>query len=377
MNCLDLSSEGSVGFTAVSDLFIENFVPSASGEFVKIYLYLLHLYAAKNPNISVASLADIFEQTEGDVMRALKYWDDKGVLSLSFDSEQQLNGIKFNSIPCTNENRRDSIRFVETYDNYSSQRNNFNVDERMPSNVLSINRNQRERTFAASRINVSKKKLDELSSNDEFCQLLYVVQTYIGRTLKDGEVDNIVFFYDELHFPSDLIEYLFEYCVQKGKVDFRYITSVALAWADEDIITVEAAKEQVSNHSNAVVYQIMRAFGLNNREPGTHEKEFITKWTDVYCFDADIIIEACSRTLKATHQPSFEYADSILSKWNSSNIRSAEDIKKADAEYEASKPIRDSKNSNVIKQSANRFNNFQQHPKKSDDWYNTLLSNNN
>jgi DNA replication protein DnaD len=90
-----------------------------------------------------------------------------------------------------------------------------------------------------------------------------------------------------------------------------------------------------------------------------------------------MIIEACNRTIKAIHQPSFEYADSILTKWHTSNIRSSEDIRKADAQYEAGKAAKAAKSSNVIKQNANRFNNYQQRPKKSDDWYNSLLSNNN
>ena len=68
-------------------------------------------------------------------------------------------------------------------------------------------------------------------------------------------------------FSADLIEYLIEYCVSKGKTSIRYIEKVALAWADEGINTVEAAKDEVSNHNEAV-FGVMKAFGLNNREPG-------------------------------------------------------------------------------------------------------------
>ena len=129
--------------------------------------------------------------------------------------------------------------------------------------------------------------------------------------------------------------------------------------------------------SSDLVYGVMKAFGLNNREPGQVEKQLISKWTDVFCFETDMIIEACNRTMKATHQPSFEYADSILTKWHTSNIRNSEDVRKADEQFEASKAAKASKSGNVIRQNANRFNNYQQRPKKSDDWYNSLLSNNN
>ena len=120
----------------------------------------------------------------------------------------------------------------------------------------------------------------------------------------------------------------------------------------------------------------MKAFGISNRDPGQHERAMISKWADTYCFDTDIIIEACNRTIKAIHQPSFEYADTILSKWKSSNITTMADIKKDDAAYAASSNSK-TRYQNSAKTGSTKFNNFQQRDKKSDDWYNSLLSNNN
>ena len=78
MNNLNLYSETVSGYTAVSDLFIDEYVPSANGDFVKVYLYLLRLLTRKNSSLSISSLADTFNQTENDVMRALRYWDKSG-----------------------------------------------------------------------------------------------------------------------------------------------------------------------------------------------------------------------------------------------------------------------------------------------------------
>ena len=93
MNNLNLYSETVSGYTAVSDLFIDEYVPSANGDFVKVYLYLLRLLTRKNSNLSISSLADTFNQTENDVMRALRYWDKSGLVSLSYDDNNQLCGI--------------------------------------------------------------------------------------------------------------------------------------------------------------------------------------------------------------------------------------------------------------------------------------------
>lgn len=387
MNNLNLSSETASGYTAVSDIFIDQYVPSANGDFVKVYLYLLRLLSRSSNNLSISHIADTFNQTENDIMRALRYWDKLGLLSLSYDNNKQLCGITFKAVSTDNNPKPDNTKspvhtdFSEIEDNYSSQRNvaGYSGPSDSGANVVPISRINSSISFndiEPSKITAPAEKLNELSSNDDFSMLLFVVQTYLGKTLSDSEVNAIVYFYDTLHFPADLIEYLFEYCVSKGKTALRYIEKIALSWAEEGINTVEAARDEVSSHNEAV-YSVMRAFGLNNREPGQTEKQLISKWTDVFCFDTDMIVEACNRTLKATHQPSFEYADSILTKWNSSNIRNSDDIKKADAQYEASKASKSTKSGNVIKQNANRFNNYQQRPKKSDDWYNSLLSNNN
>ena len=56
----------------------------------------------------------------------------------------------------------------------------------------------------------------------------------------------------------------------------------------------------------------MKAFGISNRNPGPAEAEYIKKWLEEYHFDLSILLEACARTLAAISQPSFAYADSIL-----------------------------------------------------------------
>ena len=62
-------------------------------------------------------------------------------------------------------------------------------------------------------------------------------------------------------------------------------------------------------------YTVLNAFGIKGRGPAASELEFIKKWSEQYAFSSDIIAEACRRTITSTHQPSFEYADSILTKW--------------------------------------------------------------
>lgn len=375
MSSLILSTESSEGYTSVSNIFISEYVPGANGEFVKVYLYLLHLMSLRSNNISISLLADTFNQTEADIMRALRYWDSLDVISLSFNGPGNgLSNIVLRDIKHTGQAANamaDPIAAESASVNSTSSYQTETVRAAKPD----IKQTEVIYTAEPSKVSYSKEQLNGFLADDNFSMLLFVIEQYMGRPLSTKETNSIVYFYDGLKLSTDLIEYLFEYCVEHNKKSINYIEKVALSWASKNIHTIAEAKEETSNHTD-YVYQIMKAFGLSNREPAQHEKAMIAKWADTYCFDTDMIIEACNRTIKAIHQPSFEYADTILANWKNSNVSSLEDVKKADAAYAAGNNIKP-KQTASSKPANNRFNNFQQRDKKSDDWYNSLLSNNN
>ena len=154
-----------------------------------------------------------------------------------------------------------------------------------------------------------------------------------GKTLTHAEMDAITYFYDTLHMSADLIEYLLESCVESGHKSMHYIQKVAFSWAEAGIETVAQAKEESRLYSRSC-YTVLNAFGIKNRGPAASELAYIRKWSEEYAFAPDIIEEACRRTIMATHQPSFEYADSILKKWHERDIRSLNDVARLDEEYQ-------------------------------------------
>lgn len=130
---------------------------------------------------------------------------------------------------------------------------------------------------------------------------------------------------------ADLIEYLVEYCVSRGRKSMRYIETVALAWAKDGITTVEMARDASSRFSKDY-YTILKAMGISGRNPVDNEITYIDTWRKTYGFDLELIQEACSRTVLSTGQPSFQYADKILSGWKE-NVHTLEDIRLLDAAH--------------------------------------------
>lgn len=72
---------------------------------------------------------------------------------------------------------------------------------------------------------------------------MFIAEAYIGKPLTPSEIKTILFFTDVLHFSDDLIDYLLQYCVERGKKDFKYIEKVAVNWAEEGITTPKQAQK--------------------------------------------------------------------------------------------------------------------------------------
>ena len=69
------------GATAIENIFLTEFMPSAKGDFVKVYLAAVYHCAAGQDCASVQELARELGQTPAQVEAALRYWERRGALS--------------------------------------------------------------------------------------------------------------------------------------------------------------------------------------------------------------------------------------------------------------------------------------------------------
>ena len=327
-------------YTLVHNRFIEQHMVSANGEFVKIYLYLLHC-SNMDVELSLSSIADTFNHTENDVRRALAYWEKLHLLQLSYDTDGSLTAIAFTDGSPMQRLSGNTEASTEAPDQKTA------AAETASTLIEPVTEHVK---FA-----VSPQRKKELSAQEEIQQLLFIAEQYMGKTLSSTEVNHILYFYDELHFSFDLIEYLVEYCVSKGKRSINYIRKVALEWAARKITTVSEAKKD-TNLYHKDYYTILNAFGIQGRGPAQAEVEHMSRWIRQYGFSTDIILEACRRTINRTHTPNFQYADKILSGWKNLGVRRFSDIALLDQPAAPQSEAAVSKN----KSANNKFNNFPQ-----------------
>ena len=90
MTAINISSDIATSFTTVSDIFIDQYMPKANGEFVKVYLYLLRATGSGAGIATISEIADHFSNTEADIIRAINYWASEGILQLQSGADGQI-----------------------------------------------------------------------------------------------------------------------------------------------------------------------------------------------------------------------------------------------------------------------------------------------
>lgn len=382
--------------TAVSNCFIDDYMAEANDAQLKIYLFLIRMMSANLPT-SVTDIADKFNYTEKDVLRALMYWESRQLLALEYDAAHNLSGIQVLSLDNPYEQVRTAPRItpVLSFIRPASMQSGMTAPRPMAAasamsaqNPMTARMNAAPAQMQASSTGtatITEYPTRELSSqpekpsytmddlknfknNDEVQQLLFVTEQYLGRQLTRGDMETILFLYDRLGFSADLIDYLVQHCVERGKKDFRYMEKVALSWAEQGITDPKQA-QLASKKYDKTVYTIMKSLGKNSA-PAPKELEYIQKWTKEYGFMLDVIQEACDKTVMTTDSHRFAYADGILSKWYQAGVHHKADIAALDASYQ--RPANPAANNS---NSGNKFNRFAQNSYDFDQLEQNILSN--
>ena len=369
--------------------FIDKYMLKANGDYIKVYLFMLRNAARLiNPEI----IADALELTIKDVERAITYWCKSGILIEKEENIAKIgSGDDFEEILLTKnlptkEELEEARRILnaanelykrkENQENIMAEVNTAEEDIKEQAEISDKNSDentnqtdgetQAESTEQMREEEVKEEKpklpdrslvdLPKLKGDEDFQELVFCVQTYIEKIFTPTDTEKLAYLYDVVGMSKDLLEYIAELSVQKGKKNINYIERVALSLHEKGITTVEAAKEdniKFYNENKAV----LKAFGIYDRVLAPVESRYVKKWFDEFGFSTEIVVEAISRTVLNTSSQSFSYADGILTRWHNNNVRTVSDIKAQDEKHDervknAPKPANTS--------SKSKFNNFEQ-----------------
>lgn len=280
-------------FVPVSKDFIEHHMPSANPAYVSIYLYIMFL-ASENRPADTADIAKKLNFLESDVVNAIKYWNDRGVLS----------------------GTGDTVIIKRTADEEISHE-------------------------------TARKSVDEVSklieNNSELADLCAIAQEILGKTLGNNDLETLYWFYDQLGFSPEVITMLLEYCASMDKRNMKYIEKVAITWHENNITTMDEAQEFIMGvvKSDDFIASLRQLFGISDRSLSKTEKLYLETWRDKYNMSADMVGLAYEYCIIAISKLSFPYINTILKRWSEQGIHTIPDAEKDHEAYKQTVPASD------------------------------------
>ena len=275
------------GFTVLDNTFLNEFLPQATGDDVKVYLYGLNL--CSNPNEednNLDTICKVLSLTEDQVIKSFSYWQEMGLVQLV-----SANPLEVKYLPVRAHSGSAKIRDKNKYSDFN-------------------------------------KQIQEIIS---------------GRMITPNEYNEYHSLIEIHHFEPEALVLIARYCttIKSTSIGYSYILAVARDFARDGLKTVETVEQKFieQEKSTKEIKQILDSLGLK-READIDERNLYLKWTNSFGFTHGVVL-AVAKTLKK--KGGFARLDSVLSKYFEQKLLTMEEIsafsEERDAMFESAKNI--------------------------------------
>ncbi|MBN2284859.1 MAG: DnaD domain protein [Tissierellales bacterium] len=285
------------GNTPVENIFINDFMPVANGDDVKIYLLAYKYAKDQEENFSNETLSKNLGLPISRIEQAWEYWQTQGIINIVEASP----GHK-------------KIEFINLKQLYVE-----NIYQHIKSNP------------DAPTSSVSYEDLIEANKSDTFRNMFRETELLMGRLINPNEKRNILEWLAKYAATPEIVIDTFKYMVEKKNIrNLRYVEALLAAWHDNDIHDKDSLDIYLEeNRKNIKYYNIVRThLGFSGRQLTLNERNIVDTWVDEWHFSIEMIIEALSYSSK-TSNPNLNYFNSILENWYKNNIQTLEEVKKS------------------------------------------------
>ena len=268
---------------AVPTDFIKNNMKDINGAFIKVYLYALYL-ASVNKSCNFDEIAKELGLLESEVILAFETLDKKGVLS--FDGEnvtfykasennttiiekKDKNNIKEELLE--NKALAELCTLAEQTFGRVLSNNDLEIlywiydDLKLPSEVIliiieyCISKDKTSMkyvqkvaiTWKEQEINTLEKAIEFINKEEEKSSIFYRLRKTFGildRPLGELEAQYLTKWHNEWNMSEDMIEYAYNLSlIRTNKLSYEYMDSIINNWYDNNISTVDEAKENSEN----------------------------------------------------------------------------------------------------------------------------------
>ena len=259
------------GFTVIDNTFLNEFLPQATGDDVKVYLYGLNL--CTNPNVednNLDTICKVLSLTEDDVLEAFSYWQEMGLIQIV-----STNPLEVRYLPARTRSGSAKIRNREKYTDFNEQ----------------------------------------------------IQQVITGRMITPTEFNEYYSLIETYHFEPEALIMIARYCtkIKSSSIGYPYILAVARSFANDGLKTVEAVDQKFleQEQNSDEIKRVLSALGLK-READIDERNLYLKWNNSFGFTNGTIVEV-AKSLKK--KGGFAKLDSLLSKYYEQKLFTLEEIK--------------------------------------------------
>ena len=268
--------------TAIENLFISEYIVSAPGDYVKVYLFGA-MCSQNNITLETKVMASTLGISEDKVLKAWEYWETMGAIKRLYigDSGELDFSVQFLKL----KNRFYSIGLEKKSSSEDENADNSNKPDES-ANVF---------------------------GNEEVKTLIKNIEKTIGTNMTTYGFEAIIRLINEKHAAIDMIDYAAQYSNNRQKGDMRYIVRVVENWLEKGIRDRESAVNYVREHDERYfVYSVImkNLFGYD-RPPNQGEKEMMNRWLDDEGYSLERIISACKKTT-GIREPNFNYVNKVL-----------------------------------------------------------------
>ena len=286
----------------VPGIVADNFLKLATGGQIKVLLYLLR-YSGK-----MCSLDEISSNTgvqPDQVEEAIMFWQQANVLTPQNTPEIS------------------SVRSI-------MQQPSVSDVKQIPAAVVS-------EPVPEHKTNYSGSEIAGIMKDSQDIRELFKISEGILGTLKNSQMNSIIWMYDHLGLKKEVIITLLTYCSSIEKTNTAYVEKIAADWAENDINSMSAAQDEIQRLSSSRDFtaKIMKLFEMTRR-PTSKQEEFIKLWNKAD-YDMEIIHYAYEKTLEQINKLSFDYINKILISWNDSGFKTVQDVKNAESTFRKKK----------------------------------------
>lgn len=293
--------------TELPDVFFTEYLSQASGDYIKIYLYIVFL-SKYGKDVKINDLSKKLNIDFKTIQEGIKYWEDAGVIT------KKNTGYIINN-----------LQEIELHKLYKPK------------------------------VALSSESLKQTAQNQYRAKAIENINNlFFQGIMSPSWYSDIDLWFKKYSFDEEVMIALFQYCYNRSALHRNYIQTVAEAWFKSNVKTFSDLDSLFEKQEklNTLYKSIGKKLGYT-RALTEYEKGYIEKWTIEYGFNLNIIEIALKKTIAKTN-PNFDYLDKLLSDWHDRGFKTVEEIENFLSEFKQ-------KNKDIKKLEKNTgYNNYEQ-----------------